>query len=180
MFDKKSFIICNSCLRGEVDIMRPSEGRVTGSIPVGGTTKQICAKAMLVPVDIAYHRQSKELELTYENAQSFRLPAEYLRVLSPSAEVQGHTPEQARVPVGKRDVSIVGIEPVGLYALKIVFSDGHDSGYYDWDYLRKLAIEKEALWQDYLVRLDKLGASRDPDDPRNEPFKTPLKKACHH
>ena len=101
-------------------------------------------------------------------------------MLSPSAEVQGHTPEQARVPVGKRDVSIVGIEPVGLYALKIVFSDGHDSGYYDWDYLRKLAIEKEALWQDYLVRLDNLGASRDPDDPRNEPFKTPLKKACHH
>ena len=101
--------------------------------------------------------------------------------MSPSAEVQGHTPEQARIPVGKRDVSIVGIEPVGLYALKIIFSDGHDSGYYDWDYLRKLAVEKDLLWQNYLTRLSELGASRDPNDPRNEPFKPQLKKnACHH
>lgn len=136
---------------------------------------------MLVPVDIAYHCRSKELELIYENAQSFRLPAEYLRVMSPSAEVQGHTPQQAHTPVGKRDVSIVGIEPIGLYALKIIFSDGHDSGYYDWDYLRKLAMGKELLWQGYLARLKDLGASRDPDDPRNEPFKPHLKKkACHH
>ena len=136
---------------------------------------------MLVPIDIAYHSRSKELKLTYEDAQSFRLSAEYLRVLSPSAEVQGHTPEQARIPVGKRDVSIVGIEPVGLYALKIIFSDGHDSGYYDWDYLRKLAVEKDLLWQNYLTRLSELGASRDPNDPRNEPFKPQLKKnACHH
>ena len=136
---------------------------------------------MLVPIDIAYHSRSKELELTYEDAQSFRLSAEYLRVLSPSAEVQGHTPEQARIPVGKRDVSIVGIEPVGLYALKIIFSDGHDSGYYDWDYLRKLAVEKDLLWQNYLTRLSELGDSRDPNDPRNEPFKPQLKKnACHH
>ena len=135
----------------------------------------------MVPIDIAYHSRSKELELTYEDAQSFRLSAEYLRVFSPSAEVQGHTPEQARIPVGQRDVSIVGIEPVGLYALKIIFSDGHDSGYYDWDYLRKLAVEKDSLWQNYLTRLSELGASRDPNDPRNEPFKPQLKKnACHH
>ena len=136
---------------------------------------------MLVPIDIAYHSRSKELELTYEDAQSFRLSAEYLRVLSPSAEVQGHTPEQARIPVGKRDVSIVGIEPVGLYALKIIFFFFYDSGYYDWDYLRKLAVEKDLLWQNYLTRLSELGASRDPNDPRNEPFKPQLKKnACHH
>ena len=135
---------------------------------------------MLVPVDIAYHRQSRQLELTYENKERFLLPAELLRVLSPSAEVQGHSPDQAQLPVGKRDVSIVGIEPVGLYALKIVFSDGHDSGYYDWDYLYKLAIEKEKLWQLYLDKLTQLGASRDPDDPKNEPFKPQLKKSCHH
>ena len=135
---------------------------------------------MLVPVDIAYHRQSRQLELTYENKERFLLPAELLRVLSPSAEVQGHSPDQAQLPVGKRDVSIVGIEPVGLYALKIVFSDGHDSGYYDWDYLYKLAIEKEKLWQQYLDKLTQLGASRDPDDPKNEPFKPQLKKSCHH
>ena len=135
---------------------------------------------MLVPVDIAYHRQSRQLELTYENEERFLLPAELLRVLSPSAEVQGHSPDQAQLPVGKRDVSIVGIEPVGLYALKIVFSDGHDSGYYDWDYLYKLAIEKEKLWQQFLDKLTKFGASRDPDDPKNEPFKPQLKKSCHH
>ena len=135
---------------------------------------------MLVPVDIAYHRQSRQLELTYENEERFLLPAELLRVLSPSAEVQGHSPDQAQLPVGKRDVSIVGIEPVGLYALKIVFSDGHDSGYYDCDYLYKLAIEKEKLWQQYLDKLTQLGASRDPDDPKNEPFKPQLKKSCHH
>ena len=135
---------------------------------------------MLVPVDIAYHRQSRQLELTYENEERFLLPAELLRVLSPSAEVQGHSPDQAQLPVGKRDVSIVGIEPVGLYALKIVFSDGHDSGYYDWDYLYKLAIEKGKLWQQYLDKLTQLGASRDPDDPKNEPFKPQLKKSCHH
>ena len=135
---------------------------------------------MLVPVDIAYHRQSRQLELIYENEERFLLPAELLRVLSPSAEVQGHSPDQAQLPVGKRDVSIVGIEPVGLYALKIVFSDGHDSGYYDWDYLYKLAIEKEKLWQQYLDKLTQLGASRDPDDPKNEPFKPQLKKSCHH
>ena len=134
---------------------------------------------MLVPVDIAYHRQSRQLELTYENEERFLLPAELLRVLSPSAEVQGHSPDQAQLPVGKRDVSIVGIEPVGLYALKIVFSDGHDSGYYDWDYLYKLAIEKEKLWQQYLDKLTQLGASRDPDDPKNEQFKPQLKNSCH-
>lgn len=135
---------------------------------------------MFVPVDITYHRQSRELELTYENGENFRLPAEFLRVLSPSAEVQGHSPDQARLPVGKREVSIVAIEPVGLYAIKIVFSDGHDSGYYDWDYLRKLAVDKEALWENYLARLKELGASREPDDPRNKPFELPLKKTCHH
>lgn len=135
---------------------------------------------MLVPIDIAYHRQSKQLELIYENAKSFLLSAEFLRVMSPSAEVRGHTPDQAQLPVGKRDVSIVGIEPVGLYALKIIFSDGHDSGLYVWNYLYQLATGKDNLWQEYLKHLQELGASRDPDDPRNESFKPQNRKTCHH
>ena len=135
---------------------------------------------MLVPIDIAYHRQSRQLELIYENAKSFLLPAEFLRVLSPSAEVRGHTPDQAQLPVGKRDVSIVGIEPVGLYALKIIFSDGHDSGLYDWDYLCQLATDKDRLGQQYLKQLQELGASRDPNDPQNESFKPLKQKTCHH
>lgn len=135
---------------------------------------------MLVPIDIAYHTQSRQLELTYDNSKSFLLPAEFLRVLSPSAEVQGHTPGEAQLPVGKRDVSIIGIEPVGLYALKIIFSDGHDSGYYDWEYLYKLAIGKDVFWQEYLHHLEQLGASRDPDDPKNKPFKPKVKKTSHH
>ena len=103
-----------------------------------------------------------------------------MRVLSPSAEVRVHTPDQAQLPVGKRDVSIVGIEPVGLYALKIIFSDGHDSGLYDWDYLYQLATDKDRLWQQYLKQLQELGASRDPNDPQNESFKPLKQKTCHH
>lgn len=160
--------------------MRPSEGRVTGSIPVGGATFNLAKLAMFVPVNITYHSQSKELELGYEDGKSFQLTAEFLRVHSPSAEVRGHTPEEARLPVGKRDVSIAALEPIGLYALKIVFSDGHDSGYYDWDYLRELAERKDQLWQQYLEKLHDLGASRDPHDPRNQSFTQVAVKPCHH
>ena len=160
--------------------MRPSEGRVTGSIPVGGAIFNLAKLAMFVPVNITYHSQSKELELAYEDGKSFRLTAEFLRVHSPSAEVRGHTPEEARLPVGKKGVSIAALEPVGLYALKIVFSDGHDSGYYEWNYLRELAENKDHLWQQYLENLQTLGASRDPEDPRNQSFTQVTVKACHH
>ena len=160
--------------------MRPSEGRVTGSIPVGGASFNLAKLAMFVPVNITYHSQSKELELAYEDGKSFRLTAEFLRVHSPSAEVRGHTPEEARLPVGKKGVSIAALEPVGLYALKIVFSDGHDSGYYEWNYLRELAENKNHLWQQYLENLQALGASRDPEDPRNQSFTQVTVKACHH
>ena len=135
---------------------------------------------MVFPVDMSLHKKSKRFDIAFDDGQSFSFSFEFLRVFSPSAEVTGHTPDQARLPVGKREVSIVAIEPVGLYAIKIVFSDGHDSGYYDWDYLRKLAVDKEALWENYLARLKELGASREPDDPRNKPFELPLKKTCHH
>ena len=94
--------------------------------------------------------------------------------------MQGHTPEQAQLPVGKKNVRIVDIEPVGRYAIKIVFSDGHDSGYYDWDYLRVLGLEQAERWQRYLDQLKVKGASRDPDDPRNDIFKPIAKKGCRH
>ena len=99
--------------------------------------------------------------------------------MSPSAEVQGHSPEERKLQVGKRDVTIVGLEPVGSYAVKIIFSDGHNSGYYDWDYLYQLACDQIQNWQNYLRELQSVGASRDPDDPRNEPFKLKPRKACH-
>ncbi|WP_373740112.1 gamma-butyrobetaine hydroxylase-like domain-containing protein [Neisseria sp.] len=88
------------------------------------------------------------------------LPAEFLRVYSPSAEVRGHAPGQEVLQTGKADVTIMGLEPVGQYALKITFSDGHDSGLYDWDYLYKLACGYDTMWADYLGRLEEAGASR--------------------
>lgn len=97
---------------------------------------------MQVPSDLVYHRKSNQLEILYATGQRFLLPAEYLRVMSPSAEVQGHSPEERKLQVGKRDVTIVGLEPVGSYAVKIIFSDGHNSGYYDWDYLYQLACDQ--------------------------------------
>ena len=135
---------------------------------------------MQSPSNIIYHNQSKVLEIVDYDGRQMLLSAEYLRVMSPSAEVQGHSPDQAQLQVGKRDVGIVGIEPVGLYAIRIIFSDGHDSGYYDWDYLRLLFAEKDSRWQTDLNELQERGASRDPDDPKNEPFKAKPKKACHH
>lgn len=133
---------------------------------------------MRVPVDIILHKQSRALELVYEDGVKYELPYEFLRVMSPSAEVQGHTPDEAVLQVGKRDVTIVGVEPVGAYALRLVFSDGHDSGFYDWEYFVELGENQKVYWQDYLTKLVVAGASRDPDDPCNEPFKPKHKKAC--
>ncbi|RCS58646.1 gamma-butyrobetaine hydroxylase-like domain-containing protein [Parvibium lacunae] len=121
---------------------------------------------MLQPIDIVLHTQSQVLEITFQSSIEgqplrYRLPAEYLRVYSPSAEVQGHSPEQAILQTGKRQVKITAIEPVGHYALKLIFSDGHDTGLYTWPYLYKLGHQQEARWQDYLQRLDRVGASRD-------------------
>ncbi len=157
--------------------MRPSEGRVTGSIPVGGTNPLY--KVMLIPSNIIYHKKSKILELVYSEG-SYLLPAEYLRVMSPSAEVQGHSPEERCLQVGKKGIAIVGIEPIGQYAIQLVFSDGHDSGYYDWNYLHDLASHLEPYWQQYLAELERAGASRDPDDPNNQPFMKKPIRACHH
>ncbi len=112
------------------------------------------------PTDIQLHQKSRILELRYADGSHFELPCEFLRVYSPSAEVRGHGPGQEVLQVGKEDVNITAIEPVGNYAVKLVFSDGHDTGIYDWDYLYKLGTEQERLWQDYLERLHQAGHER--------------------
>ncbi|AOV15686.1 1-(5-phosphoribosyl)-5-((5-phosphoribosylamino)methylideneamino)imidazole-4-carboxamide isomerase [Acidihalobacter aeolianus] len=112
------------------------------------------------PTEIRLHQQSRVLELAYEGGERYRLPCEYLRVFSPSAEVRGHGPGQEVLQTGKEDVNIVGIEPVGNYAIKLVFSDGHDTGIYDWRYLRALGENQAANWQAYLDRLAEVGHVR--------------------
>lgn len=114
------------------------------------------------PTEIKLHRQSRELEMAFDDGSVFRLPCEFLRVYSPSAEVRGHGPGQEVLQVGKKDVEITGIEPVGSYAVQLIFSDGHDSGLYSWDYLYNLGRHQEAMWQRYLERMAAAGASREP------------------
>ncbi|OWL88131.1 gamma-butyrobetaine hydroxylase-like domain-containing protein [Halopseudomonas aestusnigri] len=114
-----------------------------------------------IPTRIKLHKASRTLELGYTDGRSYQLPAEYLRVLSPSAEVRGHG--RPVLQAGKINVALVGVEPAGRYALKLVFDDGHDSGLYSWDYLYRLATEQAQRWQAYLDELHQAGASRDPD-----------------
>ncbi|UYG08214.1 DUF971 domain-containing protein [Halomonas sp. M4R1S46] len=115
-----------------------------------------------IPVKVHYHKQDRELELTYEGGESHRLSVEYLRVFSPSAEVRGHGPDSATLQVGKKHVGLANITQTGRYALKLHFDDGHDSGLYSWDYLYALIRDREANWADYLRRLEEAGASREP------------------
>ena len=117
----------------------------------------------MVPTEIKLHQASRVLELTFADATSFRLPYEFLRVFSPSAEVRGHGPGQETLQVGKREVTIAEVEPVGHYAIRLKFSDGHDTGIYSWDYLYDLGARQDELWRTYLERLAAAGASRDPD-----------------
>lgn len=115
----------------------------------------------MIPTNIVVHQQSKVLELTYGNGNTYHLPFEFLRVVSPSAEVQGHGPGQETLQTGKREVLIANIEPVGHYALKPSFSDGHDSGLYTWDFLHFLCENHEQLWQEHLDKLAAAGLERD-------------------
>jgi len=115
----------------------------------------------MIPSDIVVHQQSRVLELSYDDGKTYRLPFEFLRVLSPSAEVQGHGPEQETLQTGKREVVITNVEPVGHYAIKPSFSDGHDSGLYTWDYLRYLCENQEPLWNEHLEKLAAAGLDRD-------------------
>lgn len=113
------------------------------------------------PTDINLHQQSRIFEITFDDGRQFSMSCEYLRVFSPSAEVRGHGPGQEVLQAGKRDVNISAIEPVGVYAVKLVFTDGHDTGIYSWDYLYDLGVKQEANWRSYLARLQQAGASRD-------------------
>lgn len=119
-----------------------------------------------IPQSLVVHQQSKVLELGYEDGGNYRLPFEFLRVMSPSAEVRGHGLGQEILQTGKRNVSILSVEPVGNYAIKPTFTDGHDSGLFSWDYLYELCSQQEDLWQDYLQKLTQAGVDRD----------TPMKK----
>lgn len=116
---------------------------------------------MRIPTQIKLRKTSKTLELEYGPDERYSLPAEFLRVLSPSAEVQGHG--NPVLQTGKINVALEAIEPAGQYALKLTFSDGHDSGLYSWDYLDHLARNQTQLWADYLQQLEAAGKSRDPD-----------------
>lgn len=113
-------------------------------------------------VEIRLKRQEKALEIDFEDGRSFRLPAELLRVESPSAEVQGHGPDTRTLVAGRKHVGIIGVEPVGTYALRIRFDDMHDTGLYSWDYLYHLGACQDQIWQDYLNALAERGLSRDP------------------
>jgi DUF971 family protein len=117
-----------------------------------------------IPTEIKLHQKSRILELAFETGEHFQLSYEFLRVFTPSAEARGHGPGQETLQVGKRDVSIDRVDPVGNYAIKPVFSDGHDSGLYSWDMLYNLGRHHDELWQAYLDRLKAEGASRDPAD----------------
>jgi len=115
-----------------------------------------------IPTEIKVQQKSKLMDVSFDNGRHFSFSFEFLRVCSPSAEVRGHGPGQETLQVGKRDVDITRVEQVGAYAVKPVFSDGHDSGIYSWDYLYLLGENQQALWADYLSRLEAAGASRDP------------------
>jgi DUF971 family protein len=114
-----------------------------------------------VPTEIKLHQKSQVLEITFANGKSFRLPSEFLRVYSPSAEVRGHGPGQEVLQTGKKDVQILAVEPVGHYAVQLRFSDGHDTGIYSWDLLYDYGLRQEAMWQQYLRRLAEAGARRE-------------------
>ncbi len=114
------------------------------------------------PTRVHYHKQARELELGYATGENFRLPVEFLRVYSPSAEVRGHGGDTAVLQVGKKDVGLQNITQAGNYALKLHFDDGHDSGLYSWNYLYDLAQHQTDYWQNSLQRLEEAGASREP------------------
>jgi DUF971 family protein len=114
------------------------------------------------PTEIKLHQKSRKMELVFSDGSRFELSYELLRVYSPSAEVRGHGPGQEVLQVGKRDVDISSLEPSGSYAVQPTFSDGHSTGIYSWDYLYWLGKNRETLWREYLERLERAGASREP------------------
>ena len=116
----------------------------------------------MIPTNIVLHNRSRLLEISFGDGRTFKLPYEFLRVHSPSAEVRGHGPGQETLQAGKRDVTVTEVEPVGHYAIRPTFSDGHNSGIFSWDYLHEIAVNQDKLWNEYLARLSAVGASREP------------------
>ena len=114
------------------------------------------------PTQVRLRKAEKLLEVAYDDGSAFALPAELLRVESPSAEVQGHVPDQKQIVPGRRFVGIMDLEPVGNYAIRIKFDDLHDTGIYSWQYLYHLGLNKDEIWSDYLKNLEEKGLSRDP------------------
>jgi len=114
------------------------------------------------PTEIKLHQASRILEISFDDGHAFRFPCEYLRVYSPSAEVRGHGPGQEVLQVGNRAVGIDAIEPVGVYAVNLTFSDGHDTGIFSWEYLHDLGMKQDTYWKTYLARLEQAGKSREP------------------
>jgi DUF971 family protein len=121
--------------------------------PTGGTP---------APTEIKLHQKSQVLEISFADGRTFKLPAEFLRVHSPSAEVRGHGPGQEVLQAGKKNVAVVAVDPVGQYAVQLRFSDGHDTGIYSWDLLYDFGERYDVMWQQYLNRLKEAGASREP------------------
>lgn len=124
------------------------------------------------PSEIKVKKAEKRLEIVFDDGAAFSLPAELLRVESPSAEVQGHGPDEKKLVAGRSHVGIIAVEPVGNYAVKIVFDDLHDSGIYTWDYLYALGTEQERLWAEYLAALEAAGLSRHPNATNAGPVKS--------
>ncbi|NNM59496.1 MAG: DUF971 domain-containing protein [Legionellales bacterium] len=114
------------------------------------------------PTELHLHQKTRQLDVVFDDGQHFGLSCEYLRVYSPSAEVRGHGAGTGKLQTGKRYVNILAIEPVGQYAVKLIFDDGHSSGIYTWDWLYELGLNQKTHWEDYLNRLKEAGASRDP------------------
>ena len=114
------------------------------------------------PTEIKLHQKSRVLEIAFADGKLFKLPYEFLRVYSPSAEVRGHGPGQEVLQIGKQNIEITRIEPVGTYAVQPVFSDGHDTGIYSWDYIYDLGMNQDEMWRHYLQRMAEAGASREP------------------
>ena len=113
------------------------------------------------PTEIRLAKDKRTLHVSFEDGSAFALPAEYLRVMSPSAEVQGHSPSERKTVPGKREVAVIAVQPVGSYAVKLVFDDMHDTGIYGWDYLHELGARFDEKWPNYLAELDAKGFSRD-------------------
>ena len=119
-------------------------------------------KSTPAPTEIKLHQLSRKLEIAFDNGKRFELPYEFLRVSSPSAEVRGHGSGQEVLQVGKKNIEIKGIEPVGNYAVQLIFSDGHDTGLFSWDYLYELGENHAELWALYMSRMEAASASREP------------------